>query len=460
MNTQPGIPAVMARTHRPEQDVVFFAMPFGNKPVDGAAGAVCDFDNEVYAVLRNTLRDNGFKPERLDGLYGPTAMIDLIWQSIQRAEYVVVDFTTRSHNVTFEFALALVLGKRIVMISQDLDHVPADYRGHRVLTYSLKYNAMEDLKTHLLEQLAALREEPSQERDLSPFWPDSGYNVTAGATVIQVEPEYAIVRTDDPLRPPAVLSNADVDLTRIITDMTKRFRAGDRVEGAFVGDPRKGTAKYTLVGGQEDPWPALEQKFPPGTAFTSVVRRVVDKVGSFVAVADEINGLIPKSTLTGPVPPVGAEVEVRIGKFDKVNRRISLRLNRIVTDTSGRQRSGPRPGQRGYGTVTKAVPYRDGRGGFILLRIEGRERPAMLLRKDMSEDLRADLENGHVEVDEEIYVEVASVDRDRDRVLLRELPDPEDQAEDQAGDTGQPGDQPAVPTGDETAGDDGAPVAA
>jgi len=448
----------MARTHRPEPKVVFFAMPFGNKPVDGAGGPMCDFDNEVYAVLQNALRDSGFKPERLDGLYGPTAMVDLIWRSIQRAEYVVVDFTTRNHNVTFEFALALVLGKRIVMISQDLDHVPADYRGHRVLTYSLKYKAMQDLKTGLLEQLVALREEPSQERDLSPFWPDSGYNVTAAATVIQVEPEYAIVRTDDPLRPPAVLSNADVDLTRIINDMTKRFKPGDRVEGAFVGDPRKGTAKYTLVGGQEDPWPALEQKFSPGTVFTSVVRRVVDNVGPFVAVADEINGLIPNCTLTGPVPPVGAKVEVRIGKLDRANRRISLRLNRILTDApSGQQQqAGPRPGQRGYGTVIRAVPYREGRGGFILLQIEGRERPAMLLQKNMSEDLRADLTNGHVDVDEEIYVEVISVDHARDKVLLRELPDPEDQTEDAT----QPGDQPSASTEAEVAADDSALVAA
>jgi len=451
VNIQPGVPAVMARTHRPEENVVFFAMPFGNKPVDGADGPVCDFDNEVYAVLQNALRDNGFKPERLDGLYGPTAMVDLIWRSIQRAEYVVVDFTTRSHNVTFEFALALVLGKRIVMISQDVAHVPADYRGHRVLTYSLKYTAMQDLKTGLLEQLAALREEPSQERDLSPFWPDSGYNVSVGATVIQVEPEYAVVRTDDPQRPPAVLSNADVDLRQLVKDMTRKFKVNDRVEGAFVGDPRKGTAKYTLVGGQEDPWPVLAQKFPPGTVFTSVVRRVVDNVGAFVAVADDINGLVPKSTLTGPMPSVGARVEVRVGRLDTANRRISLRLNRVEPQAR-EESSGPRPGQRGFGTVTKAVPFQDGHGGFILLRIEGRERPAMLLRKDMSEDLRADLENGHVDVDEEIYVEVVKVEQGaKGRVLLRELPDPDGKAE---------APPAAAPAGDEPVADDGTAAAA
>jgi small subunit ribosomal protein S1 len=292
---------------------------------------------------------------------------------------------------------------------------------------------MKELQTEILAQIDALRDEPSQERDLSPFWPDPRYNVSASATIIKVEKEYAVVRTDDPSRPPAVLGNADVDCRKIIADMTHRFKVGDRVDGAFVGDPRKGTAKYTLVGSEEDPWPALAQKYPPGTVFTSVVRGVRDNIGSFVAVADDINGLIPEQTLTGPAPQTGAQVEVRISKLDTVNRRISLRLIRIIRE--------PKPGllgRRGYGTVVSAVPLRDGRGGFILLEIEDRDRPAMLLRRDMSEDLRADLDNGHVEHGEEIYVEVIRVDEARDRVHLRELPDPDETVTEAA-----PADEPA-----------------
>lgn len=45
----------------------------------------------------------------------------------------------------------------------------------------------------------------------------------------------------------------------------------------------------------------------------------------------------------------------------------------------------------------------------------------MMVVKDMSTDLRADLNSGHVEMDEEIYVEVDKVDK----TLLRELPGPE-----------------------------------
>jgi small subunit ribosomal protein S1 len=433
MSNAVGSPSVLSRTHPPEADVVFFAMPFGTRPVDGAGGPPCDFDN-VYAIVSETLRKNGFHPERLDGLYGPTAMIDLIWRSIQRAEYVVVDFTSRNHNVTFEFGLALVLGKKIVMITQDIDHVPSDYRGHRVLSYSLMYDPMENLKSALVEQIKALRELPSQEQDLTRLWSAPGYHVSASATVIQVEREYAVVRTDDPSRPPAVLSNADVDLSRIINDMSRRFKEGDRVDGAFVGDPRKGTAKYTLVAGQEDPWPGLASQYPVGKVFTSVVHSARDGLGLFVTVADDVRGLVPEKSLVGPVPPPGTPVEVRVIKVDTVNRRVSLRVNRPLAAVAELPRTVAGPadaqvGQRGFGKVVKAVPHKDGRGGFILLQLTGRERPAMLLSRDMTPDLRDDLADGEVDIGEEIYVEVTQVDQARDRVLLRELPDPRDKSE-------------------------------
>jgi small subunit ribosomal protein S1 len=414
----------MSRTHQPEKGVVFFAMPYGIKPLNGVDGSATDFD-KVYGILETTLKAQGMRPERLDGLYGPTAMIDLISRSIQRAEVVVVDFTTKNSNVTFELAIALMFGKKIVMISQDPEHVLSDYRGHRILIYSLMYDDMEDLKEALVEQINALLSGPSTEQTLAPL-PGIGHVVNAPATVDRVEREYVVVRMDDPSRPPAVLSNADVEVARLIPDMGRRFKVGDRVEGAFVVDTINSRITYTLVAGQEDPWPALEKQFPLGKVFTGTVRSVVDNVGPFVPVDGNVNGLIPERTLTGPVPPVGAQVEVRIAKMDRTNRRISLRLIRTIDSPSSRPAS-PLLGQQGYGRVVRAMPHKDGRGGFILLEISGRERPALLPARDMTEELRADLANGQVDEGEEIYVEVTRVDENQDKVFLRELPDPEDE---------------------------------
>lgn len=417
----------LGRTHHPEKGVVFVSMPYGIKHLDGPGTGTCDFD-KVFSILEGILRAAGMQPERLDGLYGSTAMIELIWQSIQRAEIVLVDLTTKSHNVAFELGIALVLGKKIIMITQDLSHVPADYRGHRVLTYSLLWEAVEGLKSSLTDQVAALLEMPSTEQTLNPL-PGVGHVVNAPGTVIKVEREYVIVKTDDQERPPAVLSNLEVEYARKIPDMARRFSVDDLVKGAFIVDTIKGAVKYSLVAGQQDPWPTLEKRFPVGTVFAGHVQKVLSGLGVFVEVHNGVNGLVPERTLAGNIPQRGCEVEVKVTKMDAADRQIGLRLNKIVSvvpdvpvDDSVRRLLG----QRGYGKVVRACPQRDGRGGFVLLTVEGRDRPAMLLCKYMTDSLRADLANGHVDVGEEIYVEVVEVSPAGDRVLLRELPDPEE----------------------------------
>ncbi|NRQ31859.1 S1 RNA-binding domain-containing protein [Nonomuraea sp. NN258] len=416
----------LTRTHQPEKGVVFTAMPFGVKHFNGADGATCDFD-KVYKAIEKTMHEAGLRPERLDGLYGPTPMIELISRAIQRAEFVLVDFTTKNHNVTFELAIALMFGKKVVMITQDLSHVPSDYQGHRVLTYSLMWDAMDEFKKALIEQLNALRAEPGTEQTLAPL-PGPNHVVNAPATVIQAEREYAVVRMDDPASAPMILSNADVDYGRHVSDMGRLFKIGDRIDGALVVDTMKGSVRYTLLAGQEDPWPAIVQRFSIGTIFTGMVRRTVPGKGFFVEMTGEVNGFIPAWTLAGPSPAVGTQVEAKVIKVDAANRKITLRLTGApVLDE--RRPADPLQGHRGYGRVVRAVPLKDGHGGYLLLEIEGRERPALLIAKHMSQELRDDLSEGQVELGEEIYVEVIHVDPAQDKVLLRELPDPEDEAE-------------------------------
>ncbi|MEO3860993.1 hypothetical protein [Acrocarpospora sp. B8E8] len=406
----------LSRTHQPEKGVIFLASPYGG-----------DFE-KVHKIISDALQQAGMKSERLDGLYGPTAIIQLLARSIQRAEVVIVDCTDRNANVAFELGISLMYGKKVVMISQNLEDVPSDYRGHRILTYSLLYEDVERFKEELIDQIHALQSEPSTEQTLAPL-PGPQHVISAPATVIKVEKEYAIVRTDDPERPPVVLGNANVDITRLISDMTRRFKVGDRVNGSYTFDPIKGKAEYTLVPGQEDPWPELAKRFPAGHSFTGTVRTVVSGLGAFVEMEAGINGLVPERTVTGAVPAAGAQVVATVSRVDVPARKVSLRLERVLASA---QPADALVGWRGYGHVVKPVPFQDGRGGFILLKIDGRERPAMLLAKDMSDDLRDDLSDGQVDLNEEIYVEVTHLDAARDKVLLRELPDPEEAAEQRA----------------------------
>lgn len=416
------------RTHPPEPGVVFFAMPFGQKSVAGREA--CDFDAIYTSAFAPTVQACGMKPERLDNLYGPQGVLELIWRSIQRAEIVVIDFSLRSSNVTFEYGLAWTLGKRVIAVTQDEQDIPVDVRGlNRYIRYSQHFADIERMKRELTLQLEALREEPAEERGPTPYIGGGGMSaVPAPAGIISVNRDYALVQTDDNRL--GVLRSGDVEYARFMPDMTRRFAVGDRVEGAFLVDPQRGEARYTLLAGQTNPWPVLAARFPVGTTFRGTVRKAIDSVGLFVRLDGDVNGLVPKDSITGLMPLVGDSAEVVVTRMDAAKRRVSLRIrpaNAPTNNATAVARAAerlPTPGDRADGTVVRIVPEKDGRGGYLLLRLPQHRRPAMLLAKHMSDDLRADLDNGQVELGEEIHVEVGSVDANNNRVLLRELPEP------------------------------------
>ncbi len=410
------------RTHPTETGVVFFGMPFGEKIAQD--GQKCDFDAIYSEAFAPTVQALGMKPERLDNLYGPQGVLDLIWRAIQRAEIVVIDFSHKNSNVTFEYGLAWTLGKRIITLAQHEDDIPSDVRGlDRYIRYSQHFADMERMKRELTLQLEALRDEPTQER--APMaWNIGPSAVAASASIVAVDREYATVKTDDGRL--GFLRSGDVEYTRFIADMSRRFKIGDRLDGAFLVDLERGEARYTLLAGKNNPWPVLASRYPAGTTFHGTVVRAVGDVGLFVRVEGEVNGLIPQSTITGPIPAVGTGVEVTVTRIDGSKRRIALRLASIAAPAQG----AIYVGQHTHATVTRIEPERDGNGGgFLLLQLPNRRRPALLLAQHMSEDLRADLNNGHIDPDEELYVEILSIDTARGKVLLRELPDPEEAAE-------------------------------
>jgi small subunit ribosomal protein S1 len=290
------------RTLAPEPGVVLFVMPFGERVLAGREA--CDFDQLYATALAPTVESCGMKPVRLDTVYGPQGILELIWQEIQRAELIVIDFSFRSANVNFEYGLAWTLGKRVVALAQDEADIPSDVRGlNRYIRYSQHFADIERMKRELALQLEALRDEPAEERAPMPYTGGGASAVPAAATVIAVERDYATVRTDDGRL--GFLRAGDVEYARFITDMTRRYKVGDALDGAFVVDPQRGEARYTMLAGRTNPWPLLASRYPVGTTFHGIVHHVIAGVGIFVRVDEEVNGLVPAETINGSAPSVG-----------------------------------------------------------------------------------------------------------------------------------------------------------
>ena len=82
-------------------------------------------------------------------------------------------------------------------------------------------------------------------------------------------------------------------------------------------------------------------------------------------------------------------------------------------------------GVLGAATRRSGVPGQpDGRGGYVLVRLAGRDKPVMLHHNDMSDELRRDLSEGAVSKDDEIYVEVVRVDHATGRVNVKDTEEP------------------------------------
>jgi small subunit ribosomal protein S1 len=420
----------LLREERTEPGYVFCVGPFGTKTL--TSGGSCNFDSIYAHVLAPTVAAAGMTAVRGDEIFGTSGVIDTVWRGIQKSEVVIVDFTAKSPNVAAEFVMALLLGKHIIVITQNAEDIPTDVRGlYRYIAYSSDFESVDKLKSELTQQLQAIREESTTEMMLVPM-PVPGNTQAVPARVVIVDREFVIVQTDDNRR--GVLGNADVDYARIVTDMSRKFSVNERVSGAFVMDI-KGESKYTLLAGQTNPWPVFTADYPVGGKIVRSVHKAIDKVGAFVQIDHGINGLIPESTLGAQKLACGDEVEVSILQVDSEHRRVALRLERVMKVTKPKERvtKGKLPpvGYQTYGEVVRATPENGQTGGFILLRLAGYEQLGLLHCTQMSPELRADLNNKEVEIGEEIFVQVVRTDAERRRVALKEIPEP---------------DEPAVPT--------------
>ncbi|TDU04478.1 S1 RNA binding family protein [Streptomyces sp. 846.5] len=420
----------LMRDERPEAGTVFTAMAYGERP--DAQGNPFDYDQMYKNALVPTIESLGMTPTRADAMYGGDSVLSAVWHGIQTAEIVLVVFSNESVNVAMEFMLSYIIGKKMIYLTQDPKEIPSDVKDLRTITYSSDWRHMDRMKVELRLALEAVHAESATEMALVPLI--GGGSLPVPARVVSTTRELAVVETDDGRH--GVLSAHDVDYSRVIPDMSAKFAIGARLNGAFDVDT-KGDMRYTLQAGVSNPWPVLAAEYPVGRTFTGTVHNVHPTLGAFVAVAGGVNGLLPHD----PSMPFdqlrpGDRVEVSVARMDVERRRVLLRAALPPRFTSvGRSRppappsdpTGPAVGDRLDGEVIKASP--EGQGGYALLKLPGRTRPAILHCTAMSAELREDLNAGLLTPGDLLWVEVTSVDSARDRLLLKDLPEAEDEDE-------------------------------
>jgi hypothetical protein len=111
------------RGFTPRRDHAFVIMPFTLK------WSAC-----VFQTIKKVLTESGMKCVRADEQYGHQILED-VWKGICEASVIVADVTSRNPNVYYELGIAHVLGRRVILITQDVVDIPFDTRVYRHVLY-------------------------------------------------------------------------------------------------------------------------------------------------------------------------------------------------------------------------------------------------------------------------------------------------------------------------------------
>ena len=426
------------RDRGPIKGNIFVVMPYGKREFvnDDGETITFDFDEQYLNHYVPVIESVGMKPVRADSLYSDETIVGNVWCGLQEGDIVVVDLTGSNRNVMIEFAWAYLLGKKLIPLTQCRKDMPTDLPGLRYVLYSPLVMDQRRMETELAKQLGVLAEEQGGERRLVPL--ETSTIRPATARVVSTAREHVVVEAEKGQF--GVLGTADVDWSRVIGDMTHRFSVGDMLNGAF--ETTDGYTRYTLLAGQNNPWHAIAAEFPQGRTFTGRVVNVIDNLGAFIRVGHGVNGLVPTSSLQGCGPvDIGTELRVGVARLDVQGRKILLRpitgnagagagwnaapnSHRPVSATANAGGDLPQVGDQMDAEVCRVVPEAGRSGGFALITLPGIRRPAMLHCTQMQSDLREDLNSGHMEAGDLVYVEVIKVDSQTGKVQVRDLGEP------------------------------------
>jgi hypothetical protein len=121
---------------------IFVAMPFSEhlRPV---------YEDHVCGVASSL----GLTIARGDDFFSAESVVRDVWNAIYKCRLVVADCTARNANVFYELGLAHVLGRPVILISQDSSDVPFNVRHIRVIRYEYTPRGMAAFEQQLAKAI-------------------------------------------------------------------------------------------------------------------------------------------------------------------------------------------------------------------------------------------------------------------------------------------------------------------
>ncbi len=131
-------PIFKERDTRLREHDVFIIMPFAE-----------NWSDSVWNhAIKPTVESLGLNAVRADDLYGQNIMED-VWKGILQSSIVIADITGRNANVFYELGIAHTLGKKVILLTQDVKDIPFDLNVYRHIIYKTDIAGGDNLKERL-----------------------------------------------------------------------------------------------------------------------------------------------------------------------------------------------------------------------------------------------------------------------------------------------------------------------
>ncbi len=111
----------------------------------------------TYAAIQEVCKLTKLRCERADNIWESSEIMQDIFSLIYQSQYVICDFTGANPNVFYETGIAHTLGRIVIPIAQNFDHVSFDLRHHRFIKYLDNGEGLAALSKALAKHLDTLR---------------------------------------------------------------------------------------------------------------------------------------------------------------------------------------------------------------------------------------------------------------------------------------------------------------
>ncbi len=122
---------------------IFIAMPYAK-----------EFNNLYYFGIKQTVEKMGRKCERVDQEIFTGDLVQRIKERISSSKLVIADLTGNNPNVFYEVGFADGCGKKIILLSQQQDNIPFDFKTQRQIIYDPQ--DLLSLSSKITEELEAI----------------------------------------------------------------------------------------------------------------------------------------------------------------------------------------------------------------------------------------------------------------------------------------------------------------